>query len=116
MNREKREAAIVHERHQNQLTTTDARSSLPPTLDLPLSNGQRRLETTAARGDPSPRRPHSEICGDAPGGVASGSNRGQIGVNAFKMGCAQRGYSLHEFRTQGRVGQESKRKPAVVEK
>jgi hypothetical protein len=40
---------------------------------------------------------------------------GSNGVKACKMGCMPCGFSLHEIRTRGQVGQESNLQPAVVE-
>src|SRR5262245_35199801 len=40
---------------------------------------------------------------------------GSTAVKALNMGCAPSGCNPHEFRLQGQVGQESHRRPAVVE-
>jgi hypothetical protein len=43
------------------------------------------------------------------------SSRGHIGVKAHTLGWSHRACNPHEFRILGRVGQESHRRPAVLE-
>src|SRR5262245_52203914 len=61
----------------------------------------RRLEPAAVPGRPSPRGPHSMICGDGLGGMTLGSHSGQ---STKKTGCTPCGYSPHEFRLLGAGG------------
>ena len=75
-----------------------------------LMTAHRRLEPAIAR-SPSARGLHSWICDLAPDGMKLGPNRGQ----RTHSGLESRGSNPYEFTILGQVGEESHRRPLVVE-
>ena len=76
-----------------------------------LSTKGRRQEPTALPETRSPRGLHSQSCGVAVGGGQLRSGRGQRTPIALEL----RGSNPLKFGTREQVGQESNRRPAVLE-